>query len=287
MAKTVIMTNSVCDLSKELVEKYDIKIIPLTVVLDEKQFKDGVDITPDEIYDFYRANNKLPKTAAANMDEQLEFMNANVKEGEEGVLINISSEMSVTHNTARLASADANGKIRVVDSRNLSTGIGLLVVEAAKMAEKGANADEIADRLESLVSKVDASFVVDNLEFLHKGGRCSAVAALGANLLKLKPLIQVKDGKMGVAKKYRGNLSNVLMEYAKDKLSDTSVVAGDTIFVTHSGMSDENSISSVADYVKSQYPNFDVFITRAGCTISSHCGPNTLGVLFIRKDDVQ
>lgn len=285
MAKTIILSNSVCDLSKELIEKYDVRIIPLTVVLDDKQYKDGVDITPDEIYDYYRKNNALPKTAAANLDEQLTFMNENVKEGEEAVLFNISSEMSVTHNTARLAAEEANGKIIPIDSRNLSTGIGLLVIEAAKMAEKGASAEEIAEKMNDLIPKVDASFVVDNLEFLHKGGRCSAVAAFGANLLKLKPEIQVKDGKMGVSKKYRGTLQNVLLEYAQSKLADKTSVAGDTIFVTHSGC-DKAITDSVANFVKGEFPDKDVFVTRAGCTISSHCGPNTLGVLFIRKDNL-
>lgn len=285
MAKTIILSNSVCDLSKELIEKYDIRIIPLTVVLNDNQFKDGVDITPDEIYDFYRKNDVLPKTAAANLDEQLEFMNQNVKEGEEAVLFNISSEMSVTHNTARLAAQEANGKIVPIDSRNLSTGIGLLVIEAAKMAEMGATADEIAEKMNELIPKVDASFVVDTLEFLHKGGRCSAVAAFGANLLKLKPEIQVKDGKMGVSKKHRGNLSTVLLEYAKGKLADKDSIAGDTIFVTHSG-ADEEVINNVANFVKGEFPEKDVFVTRAGCTISSHCGPNTLGVIFIRKNNL-
>ena len=283
--KVVIASDSTCDLSPELVERYQIKILPLSVNLGDKTYRDGVDINPDIIYKHYEETGELPKTAAANIFEFEAFIKNSKEENDGMVLFTISSTMSSTFNNARLAALDFED-VHVVDTRNLSTGGGLLVVEACEMAKKGVDAAAIAERCRTLAAHVDASFVVDDLEFLHKGGRCSAVAAFGANLLQLKPCITVKNGKMGVGKKYRGKFSVVLEKYVADRLGDASDVELDRIFVTHAGC-DAAIFEQCVAQVKSIAPFGEVLVTRAGCTISSHCGRNTLGVLFIRKNPLK
>lgn len=279
--KIIIASDSTTDLGDELIAKYDIKILPLNVTLGDKTFRDGVDITPDEIYDYHSKTGVLPKTSAINAAEFTDFFKQYTDQGYAVVMFVISSGMSATFQNANIAASELDD-VYVVDTKNLSTGGGHLVLRAAELREQGKSAKEIADACNELTEYVDASFVIDNLEYLHKGGRCSAVAALGANLLKLKPLIQVKDSKMGVAKKYRGNYSVVLKEYVKDKLANGDDIVLDHVFVTHAGC-DREIVDSVVNAVKSALPFKNVYITRASCTISSHCGRNTLGVLFIRK----
>lgn len=279
--KIRIASDSTCDLSPELIERYGIAILPLGVALGEKQYTDGVDIDPDFIYKHYEETGELPKTSAVNLVDFEEYFARETAEGNAVILFTISSEMSSTCNNARLA-AEAFENVYVVDTRNLSTGGGLLVIAAAEMAAKGdKTAAEIARICEELAPCVDASFIIDSLEFLYKGGRCSALAAFGANMLSLKPCITVKDGKMGVGKKYRGKFGAVLPKYVADRLGDASDVIRDHIFVTHAGC-EEAIINSCVESVKAIAPEAEVHITRAGCTISSHCGRNTLGVLFIR-----
>lgn len=282
--KTVILSDSTCDLSAEIVKARDIKISPLTVVFGDKKHLDGVDVTPDDVYEYYNKTKSLAKTTATNMAEHEDFIAENVAEGKEAVYFNISSEMSTTFNNARLAAEDMEN-IYVIDSRNLSTGIGLLVLHACDLADEGKSAKEIYDEITELTAYVDASFVVETLEYLHKGGRCSSIAALGANLLKLRPMIQVKDGKMGVAKKYRGKMSEVFKQYVDEKLNDENKFIGKRIFVTHSGNCDEIAVE-LKDMVLKAYPDKEVLITRAGCTVSCHCGPGTLGVLGIREKKI-
>ncbi len=278
--KILIASDSTTDLSPELIERYGIAILPMGVALGDKQYTDGVDIDPDYIYQHYEATGQLPKTSAINMVDFEAFFEKYTAEGYKVILFTISADMSSTHNNARLA-AEAFEDAYVVDTRNLSTGGGLLLIVAAEMAEAGYSAEEIVDRCNGLAPCVDASFIIDSLEFLHKGGRCSALAALGANLLSLKPCITVKDGKMGVGKKYRGKFGAVLPIYVKDRLGDASDVIKGHIFVTHAGC-DEAVVSACVDRVREIAPEAEIHITRAGCTISSHCGRNTLGVLFIR-----
>ena len=278
--KVIIASDSTCDLSPELIEKYGIKILPLSVRLGENDYKDGVDVTPDDIYEHYRKTGELPKTAAVNVSDFADFFESATEAGSEVVVFTISALMSSTYNNARLASEDFNG-VYAVDTKNLSTGGGLLVLKAADMAAEGYTAEEIAKTCEALTDKVDASFVIDDLEFLYKGGRCSALERFGANLLKLKPCITVKDAKMGVGKKYRGNFADVLPKYVEDRIGDGSEIEKGRVFVTHAGC-DMNVVNGCVEQVKAL--GFEeVLITRAGCTISSHCGQNTLGVLFLRK----
>ncbi len=278
--KIVIASDSTTDLSTELIKEYSVKILPLGVSLSGKQYLDG-EINPDIIYDNYEKTGELPKTSAVNISEFADFFKESTSNGSSVILFTISSDMSSTYNNAKLAAQDFEN-VHVVDTRNLSTGGGLLVILAAEEAKKGKSAAEIAELCKQTADRVDASFVLDNLEFLYKGGRCSALAALGANLLQLKPCITVSDGKMGVDKKYRGKFESTLKNYIKDRLGDGSGIEPNHVFITHAGCDEKLYNQCVCD-VKDILPNAQVHITRAGCTISSHCGKNTLGVLFIRK----
>ena len=279
--RVLIVSDSTCDLSPELIERYGIKILPLGVTLGGEDFKDGVDVDPDRIYAHYEKTGELPKTAAVNMVEFSDFFAEYTKQGYALVVFTIGSEMSSTFNNARMAAEDYED-VFVVNTRNLSTGGGLLVLTACDMAAEGKSAQEIAATCSALTDKVDASFVIDSLEFLHKGGRCSALEAFGANLLNLKPCIVVKDGKMVVGKKYRGNFAKVLETYVADRLNDPSDVRLNRVFVTHAGC-DEAIWRQCVEQVKQIAPFDEVLVTRAGCTVSSHCGRNTLGVLFIHQ----
>ncbi len=280
--RVVILADSTCDLSPALREQYDVRIQPLAVLLGDKEYYDGVDVSPDMIYDHYRKYKELPKTAAPNIAAFSDFFARNVGEGEEAVCFTLSATMSATHNNARLAALEHEG-VFVVDTQNLSSGAGLLVLAAAEMAKKGMGAAEIAACCREMAARVDASFVVDDLEFLHKGGRCSAVAAFGANLLKLKPCIAVREGKMGVSKKYRGAFSAVLEKYIADRIGDGTGIDRHRVFVTHAGC-DEAIVDRCVELVSSYHIFDEVLVARAGCTISSHCGKNTLGVLFVRTE---
>ena len=278
--KIIIASDSTCDLSPELIERYGIHILPLGVALGERQYTDGVDIDPDFIYAHYEKTGQLPKTSAVNLVDFEDFIAKHTADGASVIFFTISAEMSSTWHNAHLACEDAE-RAFVVDTRNLSTGGGLLVIAAAEMAEAGMEAADIVAKCDQLAPCVDASFIIDSLEFLYKGGRCSALAAFGANMLSLKPCIVVKGGKMGVGKKYRGKFGAVLPKYVSDRLGDASDVIKNHIFVTHAGC-EPAIIDSCVEAVKAIAPEAEVHITRAGCTISSHCGRNTLGVLFIR-----
>lgn len=284
LAKHVILcADSTCDLSQELVEKYQVHIRPLNVIEGDKSFLDGVDIAPDDIYRNYRETGLLPKTAATSVGAYIDFCKPFIDDGNEVIFINLGSALSSSHQNCRLAAAELPG-MYAVDSCNLSTGSGLVVIEAAERIAKGMAAADIVAELQTVISKVSASFVIDTLEFLYKGGRCSALAMFGANLLHFKPSIKVDntDGSMSVGKKYRGSLEKALTDYVTDQLKGRTDLDNRRIFITHSGISDER-VALVKSLVE-QYAHFEeILITRAGCTISSHCGPNTLGVLFLTK----
>ena len=282
--KTMIFSDSTCDLSPDIVASRDIRINPLTVVFGSDNHVDGIDVKPDDVYKFYKQSGTLAKTTASNISEHEKFISDNLSEGCGAVYFTISSDMSANFNNARMA-AENFDDVYVIDSRNLSTGIGLLVLHAADLADKGMGAKEIRDEIMTLIDKVDASFVIDTLEYLHKGGRCSSVAALGANLLKLKPCIQVKDGKMSVCKKYRGKINDVIKQYVEERLADDNEPISSRIFLTHSGGCDEIA-EILKQEVSAKYPDKEVIITHAGCTVCVHCGPGTLGILMIRKNAI-
>ena len=284
ISNTVITSDSTTDLSKELKERYNVTVMPLKITLGDKTYTDGVDISPDDIYAHHDRTGELPKTAATNVGDCIDFFKPFCDAGKTVIHFTISSDMSSTYSNACLA-AEELGNVYVIDTKNLSTGGGLLVVAAAEMLASGLSAEETAEKTRALVPCVDASFIIDSLEYLYKGGRCSAVAMFGANLLKLKPCIQVKNGKMDVAKKYRGKFSEVAKQYVSEKISDYSDIDLDRVFVPHAGC-DPELMNELVELVKSKAPFKEVFLTRAGCTVSSHCGANTLGVLFIRKSPI-
>lgn len=286
MAEKIIVTSdSTTDLSPELLERYGIITLPMGITLGDKTYRDGVDITPDYIYEYQKKYGELPKTAATNVSECIDFFKPLVDKGYTIIHFTISSEMSSTYNNSCIA-ADDFENVYVVDTRNLSTGGGLLLLAACDMIKEGISAQDIAYRCRDLANNVDASFVIDSLEYLYKGGRCSALSMLGANLLKLKPCIEVKNGAMGVGKKYRGKFADVLKQYAEDRLVDKDDLVPTRVFITHAGC-EKQVVDSIVDLVKSKGIFDEVFVTRAGCTVSSHCGANTLGVLFIRKTQLK
>lgn len=279
--KIKILSDSTCDLSPELVKDHDIGIVPLTVIKNDQEFKDAVTITPDVIFDHVANGGKLCTTSANSVGEYEEWFAKYSGEYDGIIHINIGSGFSSCYQNACLA-AEEYPNVRVVDSMNLSAGQGLVVLEAVRLAENATDLDQLADALREFTSRVEASFLLSRLDYMVKGGRCSSVVALGANLLNLKPCIEVKNGKMSVVKKYRGNFEKCLPMYVKDRLADRDDLCDETLFITRTPVSAESD-NAVAEAVK-QYGKFkNVYVTRAGCTISCHCGPGTLGVLFVRK----
>ncbi len=280
--KVKIISDSTCDLSKELLEKYEISIVPLYVVLNDETKRDGLEVTPEDIYSYVDKNGKLPSTSAASIGDYLDVFKYWREQGYEIVHFDISSDFSSTHHNACMAAEEVGG-VYVVDSRNLSTGQGLAVLHGAEMAQSGKSAKEIYEECTALTSKIEASFVVDSIDYLYKGGRCSALAAFGANLLKLKPCIEVKDGKMNPGKKYRGNISRVMLNYVEERLRGRDDIDKSRIFITHTKCSEED-VEAVRHKILEICPDFkEILETTAGCTVTTHCGPNTLGILFIRK----
>lgn len=280
-----IISDSTCDLSKDLLEKYDLDIAPLHIVLGKDEYEDGINITPDEIYKWSDENKVTPKTSAAGIEQTIELIRPYVEAENEIVCFSISANMSTTVNVMNMAAEvlEAEHLVKVIDSASLSTGIGLLVIEAAIMAQEGKNAQEIADRMEYLKPLVRASFVVDTLTYLHRGGRCSGLAAMAGGVLKLHPKIVVENGKMHPDKKYRGKMERVVMDYVKDMEEDLKTAKKERVFITHSGCS-EDIVNDVKSYLKTLNIFDEILVTRAGGVISSHCGPGTLGVLFMKED---
>jgi DegV family protein with EDD domain len=279
-----VVSDSTCDLSPQLVERYGISIIPLHILLGEKEYEDGIDIDPDKIYKWSDDNKTTPKTSAPSMETVISTLKPLLDDGNELVCFAISEDMSTSANVMRLAADElgATDKVHVIDSMNLSTGIGLLVIEAAIMANAGKDASYIVDKIEALRPMVRASFVVDTLVYLYRGGRCSGLSAMVGSALKLHPMITVVNGKMIAGKKYRGNLSKVVTNYSRDLEEELRHAKKDRVFITHSGC-DRETIDSVREYLEGLGIFNEVLETRAGGVVSSHCGPGTLGVLFIAK----
>lgn len=282
MKKVAIIADTTCDLSVELKERYQIKTIPLHILLGDKEYSDGVDISPDDIYRWSDENKATPKTSAVAPAEAADALEAVLENAESVICFCISDQMSSTGNVFRLAVQDleVEDKVFVVDSKNLSTGIGLQVIEAAILAEQGMNAKEIVEQIQTICPRVRASFVVDTLTYLHRGGRCSGLAALAGGALKLHPLISVIDGKMIPGKKYRGKMDRVIIEYVKDMEEELKKAKEDRVFITYSDCEEE-----IIEAVKKELTELgrfkEILVTRAGSVITSHCGPGTLGVLYI------
>lgn len=280
--KVVISADGTCDLGQELLERFAITPVYMYVNINGKSYKDMLEISPDQIYDNYNKTGKLPTTSAATVADYLDTFKSLMADGSEVVHLSIGSGFSAAYQNALIAASELEG-VHVINSRQLSSGTGILASVASEMAREGHGAAEIVSRINSLLDKVHTSFIIETLEFLHKGGRCSAVAALGANLLKLRPCIEVVEGAMKVGKKYRGQYTNVLVEYVQDKLQPIKdKVDTKRIFVTHSGTSQEN-LDKVVEKIKSIMDFEEILVTRAGCVISSHCGYNTVGIIFMEK----
>ena len=278
--KIKISMDSACDLRDDVVAKYDIGIVPLTIVCGNEEFKDGIGFTPKDIFERVEAGG-VCTTAAISVGEYNDLFTEWLADFDAIIHVNLSSEISVCYQNALLAVE--NRPVHVVDSRNLSSGSGMLALNAAELAAEGLDAADIAERMRALAKNVEASFVIDTLKYLHRGGRCSAVAALGANLLKLKPCIEVHDGKMGVGKKYRGSWDTVILQYVKDKLQGRSDIDYARIFMTHPPGVSQQTLDNVRKTILEYGPFEDIQDTLAGCTISNHCGSPTLGLLYYKK----
>lgn len=279
-----IIADSTCDLSKELIEKYDVSIIPLHILLGDNEYEDGVNIIPSEIFSWSDQNKTTPKTSAPAIEHVVDIYKKALADASELIVFTISEEMSTSANICRLAAdeLEAGDIIHVINSKNLSTGIGLTVIEAAIMAKKGMTGVEIISEINDLIPKVRASFVVDTLVYLHRGGRCSGLSAMLGAAIKLHPRIVVKDGKMSSDKKYRGRMQTVTLSYAKELEPLLRNAKKDRVFITHTS-NDDSIVESVKEYLEGLNVFEEILITRAGGVISSHCGPGTLGVLFIAE----
>lgn len=284
MSKVKIVADSTCDLSPELLQRYQVDIVPLYVNLNQETYRDGIDIVPDQIYSWVEEHKTTPKTAAITQVDIAAVFQKYVSLGYQVFYTGISGEMSASYQIAALVAKDfPEGSIAVLDSKNLSTGIGHIVIRAAEMAEEGMSCMQIKEELEkNFVPKVRASFVVDSITYLYRGGRCSAVAAFGATALNLKPEIIVEDGKMRPNAKYRGRIDKALLKYVKAMENDLLKARADRVFITHSGCAQE-TIDKVYQYLKELNHFQEILVTRAGCVISSHCGYGTLGVLFVEQ----
>lgn len=279
-----IVTDSTCDLAPDMIRDYGITVLPLYVTLGEKSYQDGRNITADDIFSYVQKGGSIPKTAAVSQKDYEECF-ARIREehpDDEIICITISSKMSACFAHACEA-ASGFGHVYAVDSKNLSTGLGQVVITAAELAEQGKRALDIKKTLEcDIIPHVDASFIIDRLDYLYKGGRCSAVKAISASLLKLRPCIAIKDGEMQVVKRYRGSFDNCVEQYVRDRLQDRDDVQMHRIFITHSTTA-HRSVQIAEENIRMRCKFEHIDETNAGCTVSSHCGPNTIGVLFLRK----
>lgn len=278
--KIALCTDSSCDITKEQLQKHNIKVIPFPVMLGDEERLDGVNLTPNEIFEFFDKNKELAKTAAINSTGYEKEFRKLLKEYDKVIYVSISFELSSTGNNARLAAQEiGEDKVRVVDSKSLSSGVGLVVLQGAKLIEEGKDFNYIVTALESVVEKVQASFIINRLNYLHKGGRCSSVALLGANLLKIKPKIELCEGKMVVAKKYMGKYESAILKYVDETLSENKPNL-DVVYVTYSSKMD---ISDEIEKILKDYGFKEVHQCFASSTICAHCGPETIGVLYIKE----
>ncbi len=279
MKKTVITADSPIDLSAEQANSYGIKIIPLHVILDSQDYLDGVDITPDDIYRAYNEKKILPSTSAISVAEYETFFRSFTDAGYDVVHLSLSSAISSTHQNARIASMELEN-VHIVDSRRLSTGMAVLALKGIEMIESGSSAAEVASNLTAMRDKVSTSFLLDTLTYMNKGGRCSTLAVLGANILGIKPTIEnLNDGSLVVGKKYRGKSEAVRRQYIDEKLSSPGIDYS-RIFVDHSGI-DAEEIEELKAYIEDNYDFREVLVSRAGSTISTHCGPGTFALMFM------
>lgn len=281
MKKVLISTDSPADLPAALVEKYSVAVCPLHVILGGEDKLDGVNVTPDDLINNYKQTKALPSTSAIPVGEYTDKFAELTADGSSVVHISLSSGVSSSYRNAVIAAEDFEN-VYVVDSTLLTTGIAALVIKAAHMVESGMSAPEIANEIEALRDKVDVSFVLDNLEFLAKGGRCSAVAALGANILGIRPSLEMRDSKLGMCKKYRGKIEKVQLQYVAERIEALGEVDDEFAFLTHSP-TDPEQAKALVEAVKATGKFKEVIEADAGCTITAHCGPNCVGLIAVKK----
>lgn len=283
MARTIISTDSPADVPAEIRERYDIRVIPLHIILDDDCFEDGVNIQPDDLYAFYKKTGRLPKTSAVSVAEYTDFFKELTQDGSSVVHISFSSALSATHQNARLAAEDFDN-VYIVDSKSLSTGIALLAIKAAQLAQDGLDAKTIAHEMEYKREKVVTTFILDKLEFLYKGGRCSGVAMLGANVLGIKPSIVMADGKLQVGKKYRGKLENCQMQYVRDLLEQyAGRIDTDRAFLSRTAGVSDGQMKALQKEIHKTLKFKEYIVSTVGCTITSHCGERTFTFEFMLK----
>ena len=278
--KIKVTSDSTSDLSSEIISKYNFSILPVKVMFGDNEYEDGKNITPEQLFKMCDEQKSLPKTASINPSEYKEFFEAELKkDGGYDALIHfsLSSQLSSLSQNAKIAAESLDGKVFVIDSQTLSTGIGLQMIYAYELSEKGINPAEIVKKVEERRESVQASFVIDTLKYLYKGGRCSRLAMFGANLLKIKPIIALKDGKMDVESKPRGKFDDVVMRYVDYILAKFNKIDKTRCFLTYSSL-DQNLVKKIEEHIKPIFK--EILITRAGATVSSHCGPNTVGILY-------
>ena len=282
MKNVVITVDSTADFSKEIIEKYDIRVSPLHVLLGDNEYRDGVDATPQDIFEYVKKTNVLPKTSACATEEYVEFFTRQLEEAEKVIHFNISAECSSSNANAVEAAKRFGGRVYVVDTRQLSTGQGLLALKACDLLQEGKTVDEVYNTVLSLTDKVQTSFVVDTVDYLYKGGRCTAAAAVVSKILKIHPSIFMDNGKLVVRKKYMGNLKRCIGAYVDDLAVDFPDYDDTRVFITHSHCSDD-IVELIKEKVKEKFSFKDIEVTTAGCVVTSHCGHGTLGVLYIKK----
>lgn len=279
-----ITTDSTCDLPQRLIDENDITVVPLTVLLGDTVYRDGVDIKPDDVYSFVEKTGKLPKTSAVTPAEYFEVFKQLTDDGKKVVHIGFSSGLSSSFQNACVAASELDN-VFCVDSKTLCAAQGLLVLKACDYCAKGMDAKKIADRVTKLVPKVSATFVLDGLEYLHKGGRCSSVARFGANVLGIKPSIAVDNqtGKLEVSKKYRGKIELVYKQYIADRMNEIKRIQPDRVVIAESGGVSPQIIAFAKGVIEGKDKFNQVIVADAGCTISSHCGPKTFAIFYIKK----
>lgn len=280
--KILISTDTTADLSREMLKQRGIKVTPLHVLLGEKEYLDGVNIIPEQIFEFVKNSKKLPKTSAVSMGEYLEFFENNLREYDEIIHFCISSEASASYTNALLANEEVNNRVHLIDSRHLSAGQGLLVMKACDLKDEGKSADEIEEEIKRLIPLTQTSFVVDTMEYLHKGGRCSSLARFATMLLSIHPSIQCLSGKLGTKKMYRGKLLKCIEKYIDDLAEEYQTYDDTRVFITHSSCTDD-IVDAAYKMVKEKFHFKKIEVTVAGSVVTSHCGRGTLGVLFITK----
>jgi len=279
-----ITADSTCDLPPEIIDQYNIGIVPLYIIKEDKAYKDRLEITAKDIFEYVDSGKGMTHSGAVNVADYQEYFSDWLKDCDAIVHINISEGFSACNQNARIAAEDFDN-VYIVDSRNLSTGSGHIVMDAAIMAESGMAPEQIVEELGKLIPKVDASFVIGTLKYLHKGGRCSGVAALGANLLKLNPCIEVVGGKMDVGKKYRGSFDKVILQYVEDRLNGNDDIDSRRVFITYPPGTKSELVDQVAEKINALHQFDETIRCEAGCVISNHCGPTCLGILYYRKNN--